>query len=101
MNQTTGRTSFSQVQQTLEKEKGHPPTRVELFHACFTHANGSPSSNIVKERLAAMKELENQLPEDYNDQVSQNDIFAQTWDQINPVEYICLVMELAHLIYGE
>ncbi|XP_042443045.1 uncharacterized protein LOC122028082 isoform X2 [Zingiber officinale] len=77
MNQTTGRTSFSQVQQTLEKEKGHPPTRVELFHACFTHANGTPSSNIVKERLAAMKELENQLPEDYNDQVSPNDIFAQ------------------------
>ncbi|XP_042386875.1 uncharacterized protein LOC121978619 [Zingiber officinale] len=34
-----------------EKEKGHPPSRVELFQACFTHANGSPSSIIVAERL--------------------------------------------------
>ncbi|XP_042419228.1 uncharacterized protein LOC122007570 [Zingiber officinale] len=59
------------------KERGRPPSRVELFHACFTHANGSPSSNIVAEKLAAMKELENQLPEDEDDQVGQNDIFAQ------------------------
>ncbi|XP_042454960.1 uncharacterized protein LOC122039011 [Zingiber officinale] len=77
MNQTTGRRSFAQVQQKLGKERGRPPSRVELFHACFTHANGSPSSNIVAEKLAAMKELENQLPEDEDDQVGQNDIFAQ------------------------
>ncbi|XP_042461246.1 uncharacterized protein LOC122045198 isoform X2 [Zingiber officinale] len=51
MHQTTGRTSFAQVQHKLEKEKGYPPSRVELFQACFTHANGSPSSNIVAERL--------------------------------------------------
>ncbi|XP_073039951.1 uncharacterized protein [Primulina eburnea] len=59
MNQTTGRRSFAQVQQKLKKEKGRPPSRVELFHACFTHANGSPSGNIVAEKLDAMKELEN------------------------------------------
>ncbi|XP_073126768.1 uncharacterized protein [Henckelia pumila] len=77
MNQTTGRRSFAQVQQKLKKEKGQIPSRVELFHACFTHANGSPSSNIVAEKLAAMKELENQLHEDEDDEVGQNDIFAQ------------------------
>ncbi|XP_073037274.1 uncharacterized protein [Primulina eburnea] len=77
MNQTTGRRSFAQVQQKLKKEKGRPPSRVELFHACFTHANGSPSGNIVAEKLAAMKELENQLPEDEDDQIGQNDVFAQ------------------------
>ncbi|XP_075481960.1 uncharacterized protein LOC142522439 isoform X3 [Primulina tabacum] len=77
MNQTTGRRSFAQVQQKLKKEKGRPPSRVELFHACFTHANGSPSSNIVAENLGAMKELENQLPEDEDDQIGQNDVFAQ------------------------
>ncbi|XP_073157960.1 uncharacterized protein [Henckelia pumila] len=77
MNQTIGRRSFAQVQQKLRKEKGRIPSRVELFHACFTHANGSPSSNIVAEKLDAMKELENQLHEDEDDQVGQNDIFAQ------------------------
>ncbi|XP_075475070.1 uncharacterized protein LOC142505838 [Primulina tabacum] len=77
MNQTTGRRSFAQVQQKLKKEKGRPPSRVELFHACFTHANGSPSGNIVAEKLTAMKELENQLPEDEDDQIGQNDVFAQ------------------------
>ncbi|XP_073057686.1 uncharacterized protein [Primulina eburnea] len=77
MNQTTGRRSFAQVQQKLKKEKGRPPSRVELFHACFTHANGSPSGNIVAEKLAAMKELENQLPEDEYDQIGQNGVFAQ------------------------
>ncbi|XP_075499252.1 uncharacterized protein LOC142537637 [Primulina tabacum] len=77
MNQTTGRRSFAQVQQKLKKEKVRPLSRVELFHACFTHANGSPSSNIVTEKLAAMKELENQLPEDEDDQIGQNDVFAQ------------------------
>ncbi|XP_073134298.1 uncharacterized protein [Henckelia pumila] len=77
MNQTTGRRSFAQVQQKLRKEKGCPPSRVELFNACFTHANGSPSSSIVAEKLAAMKELENQLPEDEDDQVGQSDIFSQ------------------------
>ncbi|XP_073019538.1 uncharacterized protein [Primulina eburnea] len=31
MNQTTGRRYFAQVQQKLKKEKGRPPSRVELF----------------------------------------------------------------------
>ncbi|XP_073129145.1 uncharacterized protein [Henckelia pumila] len=77
MNQTTGRRSFAQMQQKLRKKNGRLPSRVELFHACFTHASGSPSSNIVAEKLAAMKELENQLHEDEDDQIGQNDIFAQ------------------------
>ncbi|XP_073126771.1 uncharacterized protein [Henckelia pumila] len=65
------------TEKSKKKEKGQIPSRVELFHACFTHANGSPSSNIVAEKLAAMKELENQLHEDEDDEVGQNDIFAQ------------------------
>ncbi|XP_042441187.1 uncharacterized protein LOC122026514 [Zingiber officinale] len=69
--------AFWNTEKSKEKEKGHPPTRVELFQACFTHANGSPSSNVVAEKLVAMNELANQLPEDSNDPVSQNDIFAQ------------------------
>ncbi|XP_073138959.1 uncharacterized protein [Henckelia pumila] len=77
MNQTTGRRSFAQMQQKLRKKNGRLPSRVELFYACFTHASGSPSSNIVAEKLAAMKELENQLHEDEDDQIGQNDIFAQ------------------------
>ncbi|XP_042443904.1 uncharacterized protein LOC122029006 [Zingiber officinale] len=73
MHQPTGRTSFAQVQHKLEKEKGHPPSRVELFQACFTHALLMPMEVLQ----AAMNELTNQLPEDSNDPVNQNDIFAQ------------------------
>ncbi|XP_057790345.1 uncharacterized protein LOC131007210 [Salvia miltiorrhiza] len=83
MNHLTGKMSFAQVQDKLAKEKGHPPSRAELFDSCYTSKNGN-TSPLVSKYLEEIEELRSQLPEGFEDTVGPNDLYAQVTGQDKP-----------------
>ncbi|KAH6775457.1 hypothetical protein C2S52_013018 [Perilla frutescens var. hirtella] len=82
MHHLTGKRPFAQIIDKLEKEKGRPPSRVELLDACYTSSTNTPF--IVSKYLAEIEKLRQELPEGSEDPIGPNDLYAQVTGQDKP-----------------